>query len=133
MKAAITLNTPTRSTSAEEDLPEGLWVSSFCKDRFCESDNNSEVRVPSVPDGAECQPYTWYTYFLLTVVLLPWKHSQHPCFEGWKIKGNGNSKIFYRRTKLFCETVLLWTVNSLCENMAVFTVSDQSKQNSEMG
>ena len=133
MKAAITLNTPTRSTSAAGDLPEGLWASSFCKDRFCESGSNSEVHVPSVPEGAECQSYTWYTYFLLTVVFLPWKHSQHPCFWGWKINGSGNSEFFDHRTKSFCETVLLCTVNSLCENMAVFTVSDQSKQNSEMG
>ena len=115
-----------------EDLPEGLWASNFCKDRFCESGSNSEVRVPSVPDGAECQSYTWYTYFSLTVVFLPWKHPQPPYFGGWKINGNGNSKNFDRRAKSFCETVLLWTVNSLCENMAVSTVSDQSKQNSEM-
>jgi hypothetical protein len=59
--------------------------------------------------------------------------SAAPYFEGWKINGNGNRKDFDRRTKLFCETVLLCTVNSLCENMAVFTVSSQGTQNSEMG
>ena len=58
---------------------------------------------------------------------------QLPCFQGCEINGSGNSKDFNRRAKSFCETVLLWTVNSLYEIMAVFTVSVQSTQNSEMG
>ncbi|EEQ62484.1 hypothetical protein CBFG_06196 [Clostridiales bacterium 1_7_47FAA] len=82
MKAAITLNTPTRSTSAAGDLPEGLWALNFCKDRFCKNSSNSEIRVPSVPDGAECQSYTWYTYFSLTIVFLSWEHPQPPYFRG---------------------------------------------------
>lgn len=56
-----------------------------------------------------------------------------PLFEGWKINGNGNGEVFNRRAKSFCETVLLWTVNSLYEIMAVFAVSDQSTKSSKLG
>lgn len=59
--------------------------------------------------------------------------SATPLFEGWKINGNGNGEVFNRRAKSFCETVLLWTVNSLYEIMAVFAVSDQSTKSSKLG
>ena len=71
------------------------------------------------------------TFRLLSFFRL--RNIRTPLFEGWKINGNGNGEVFNRRAKSFCETVLLCTVNSLCENMAVFTVSSQGTQNSEMG
>ena len=62
-----------------------------------------------------------------------YKEIRTPLFEGWKINGNGNGEVFNRRAKSFCETVLLWTVNSLYEIMAVFAVSGQSTKSSKLG
>ena len=45
------------------------------------------------------------TFRLLSFFRL--RNIRTPLFEGWKINGNGNSKVFDRRTKLFHEIVLL--------------------------
>ena len=71
------------------------------------------------------------TFRLLSFFRL--RNIRTPLFEGWKINGNGNGEVFNRRAKSFCETVLLWTVNSLYEIMAVFAVSDQSTKSSKLG
>lgn len=71
------------------------------------------------------------TFRLLSFFRL--RNIRTPLFEGWKINGNGNSEVFNRRAKSFCETVLLWTVNSLYEIMAVFAVSGQSTKSSKLG
>ena len=71
------------------------------------------------------------TFRLLSFFRL--RNIRTPLFEGWKINGNGNGEVFNRRAKSICETVLLWTVNSLYEIMAVFAVSGQSTKSSKLG
>ena len=55
------------------------------------------------------------------------------CFRALKIKGNGNGKVFDRRTKPFHQIVLLQTMHPVYETMGVFTVSDKIPRNSKVG
>ena len=59
--------------------------------------------------------------------------SEQTCFRALKINGTGNSKVFDRRTKLFHEIVLLWTMYPVHGKMGVFTVPDQTARNSKAG
>jgi len=52
--------------------------------------------------------------------------SESTCIRALKINGNGNSKVFDRRTKLFHEIVLLLTVYPVHGTMGAFTVPDQT-------
>ena len=59
--------------------------------------------------------------------------SELTCFRALKINGNGNSKVFDRRTKPFHQIVLLCTVYPVHGTMGVFTVSDKIPRNSKVG
>ena len=59
--------------------------------------------------------------------------SEMTCFRALKINGNGNSKVFDRRTKLFHEIVLLWTVYPVHGTIDVFIFPDQITRNSKAG
>lgn len=58
---------------------------------------------------------------------------QTPCFRALKINGNGNGKVFDRRTKPFHEIVLLRTMYPVHGIMDVFAVPDQITRNSKVG
>ena len=59
--------------------------------------------------------------------------SELTCFRALKINGNGNSKVFDRRTKLFHEIVLLQTMHPVHGTVGVFTVPNQTAWNSKVG
>ena len=55
------------------------------------------------------------------------------CFWTLEINGNGNGKVFDRRTKPFHQIVLLQTMHPIHGTVGVFTVSDQIPRNSKVG
>ena len=61
------------------------------------------------------------------------QRSELTCFLALKINGNGNSKVFDRRTKPFHQIVLLETMHTVHGMMGVFTVPDQATRNSKVG
>ena len=61
------------------------------------------------------------------------QRSERTCFRALKINGNGNGKVFDRRTKPFHEIVLLQTMHPVHRTMGVFAVPDQITRNSKVG
>ena len=61
------------------------------------------------------------------------QRSERTCFRALKINGNGNGKVFDRRTKPFHEIVHLQTMHPVHGTMGVFTVPDQTTRNSKVG
>lgn len=58
---------------------------------------------------------------------------EQTCFRALKINGNGNSKVFDRRTKPFHQIVLLCTVYPVHGTMGIFAVPEQTTRNSKVG
>ena len=58
---------------------------------------------------------------------------EQTCFRALKINGNGNSKVFDRRTKPFHQIVLLCTVYPVHGTMGIFAVPEQTTWNSKVG
>lgn len=61
------------------------------------------------------------------------RRSELTCFRALKINGNGNSKVFDRRTKPFHQIVLLQTMHPVHGTMGVFAILDKNTPNSEVG